>query len=444
MSISSGTEQGRFGPFEHLLDNSARVVVLQDGESISAEQLRSTAEKFVARLADLPRCRIAVCSSRADIVIAGICAAVAHACELILVREAQTTWKEFCRTLGAGAVFGDELELLHQEPSDLKPCSTSILLTTSGTTGNPKVAVHDLLKLMGRIRLGNRGQRWLLAYHPASFAGLQVLLTAFCSRALLLAYARLSAADLVLRALDSDATHLSGTPTFWRSLLLARTRLNSRGAFEQITLGGEPVDQATLDALAGAFPLARIVHIYASTEAGALFAVRDGVAGFPAQWLESGVDGCRLRIEKGVLQVLSPRAMLRYCGDSITPPLTNDGWLITGDLVEIRGDRVIFCGRLDNVINIGGGKVIPEEVEALIEALPFVEVARVHGTPNPLAGLVLTVDLVLKEPRPQAEVRHQIYQALAQRLEPYKIPRIFKFVESIPTNASGKKVRGKS
>ena len=81
----------------------------------------------------------------------------------------------------------------------------------------------------------------------------------------------------------------------------------------QITLGGEAVDQDLLDRLHAAFPHARLTHIYASTEMGVCFSVRDGKAGFPADYLSDRSLPCQLRIASdGELEIRSKRAMVGY------------------------------------------------------------------------------------------------------------------------------------
>jgi acyl-coenzyme A synthetase/AMP-(fatty) acid ligase len=433
-----------FGAFTRLFEAPDRIVVCQDGEEISAGQLSALALRFAETLDPFSHRRITLQTARADLILAALAAAVATGCELLLVRELYPAEDAFWMENEVAAVFDGAFNRLHAPRNAMHVENPAVLLTTSGTTGKPKVAVHDLDKLMGRVRTGQPDARWLLAYHPASFAGMQVLLTAFFSGGLLLAFAGLSASELIARTLDSGATHVSGTPTFWRALLLARRPGDASSAFRQITIGGEAVDQSTLDALQAAFPAARIIHIYASTEAGALFAVKDGRAGFPASWLDDGVEGCSLRIRESILQVQSPRAMRNYSRGGSGNIFTSDGWLITGDLVEVHAGRVIFAGRADNVINVGGGKVMPEQVEAALTALPFVKEARVSGVKNPLAGIILAADIVRTEPLPEAEVRQVIFAALSARLEPHKIPRLYRLVDRIPTNAVGKKERTES
>jgi len=133
--------------------------------------------------------------------------------------------------------------------------------------------------------------------------------------------------------------------------------------------------------------------------------------------------------------------MKSFSGVTQNRSVTDDGWLITGDLVEIVGDRVFFRGRVDNILNVGGGKVMPEQVEAQLLELSLVHEARVYGIKNPLAGDVLAADIVLATDISEADARKQIFSSLSARLEPYKVPRLFRFVKEIPTSAMGKKVR---
>jgi len=425
---------------EILRESPEWLAIRHDDEAISSKRLRELSDGLIRVLKKLGPVRVALHAVRADMTLAAILAASESGCELLLTRELFAPDDPFWAEHKVAAIFNERLEMLHAPGYSHHPQKAAILLMTSGTTGKPKVAVHEMEKLLGRVRSDQIGNCWLLTYHPGSFAGIQVVLTAFCTRSLMVGYGGLSASELAVKAINSDITHLSGTPTFWRSLLLALPGEKSP-PLRQITLGGEAVDQSILDALHAAFPQARIIHIYASTEAGSLFAVKDRRAGFPAQWLLDGVDGCRLRIRDGVLQVQSPRAMKRYGDEGSRPALSDDGWLITGDIVQVVADRVLFCGRVDSVINVGGGKVMPEQVEAMLLALPMIREARVYGIKNPLAGDVLAADVVLAKPISEAEARQHIFSALSARLEPHKVPRMYRFVGQIPTNMVGKKVR---
>lgn len=321
--------------------------------------------------------------------------------------------------------------------------AAGVYLLTSGTTGPPKIVQQTLASLTSRLHreslMKNRGGTWLLTYETHSFAGLQVVLSAALSEGLLVVGQGRTPAELCRLARTYGVTHLSGTPTFWRSLLLS---VGPEGlpTLRQITLGGEAVDQATLDRLRRAFPQARVTHIYASTEAGALFSVSDGRAGFPAAWLQQELPGgVRLRVRDGMLEVRTPSRMLGYAG-GLPAPLTEDGWLRTGDLVEVQADRVLFRGRHDQVINVAGLKVFPEEVEAYLLTHPLVSEARVFAISNPLTGAILGAEVV---PAPGAPPPATLAQELLARclkdLPPHKVPRRFQIVEGIAISSSWKK-----
>jgi acyl-coenzyme A synthetase/AMP-(fatty) acid ligase len=312
----------------------------------------------------------------------------------------------------------------------------SVTLESSGTTGAPKRLCHDFDRLRGRLRgVAEEGARWLLTYDPGAFAGLQVMLTAAAAGALLIALPGAVSggggiAGLAEAARRHAVTHVSGTPSFWRAFLMALG--DAELPLRAVTLGGEAADQPLLDRLAERFPGARLRHIYASTEAGALFAVADGRAGFPAAWLDEAPDGLALRIADGVLEVRSPRA---------APGIADaEGWLSTGDLVERQDGRVLFAGRLDGLVNIGGVKVSPEAVERRLLAVGGVADAAVSAVPSPITGNLLTATIV---PAPGADVEalRAALRAATADLPPAARPRALTFADHIPLSAAGKKSR---
>ncbi|TWA87420.1 acyl-CoA synthetase (AMP-forming)/AMP-acid ligase II [Azospirillum brasilense] len=313
----------------------------------------------------------------------------------------------------------------------------AVLLETSGTTGTPKLVRHDFQRLRGRLRgAADPDARWLLAYEPAAFAGLQVILTALVAGATLVSAPGAGAADLARLAVAHAVTHISATPSFWRAFLLALD--GAAPPLAAITLGGEVADQPLLDRLAERFPTAKLRHIYASTEAGSLFAVGDGKAGFPAAWLDGGVDGVGLRVRDGVLEVNSPRAML---GLQIGREVGHGGgWLSTGDIVERRGDRALFAGRLDGRINVGGVKVSPEVVEQILLDVPGVRDALVEAAANPVTGHILTA-LVVPAPGVEETALRAAIRAAVADLPPAARPRLVTMTGSIALGAAGKKTR---
>lgn len=318
--------------------------------------------------------------------------------------------------------------------------SGRVFMMTSGTTGAPKIAAHSLEALLSRAKAGAGkaapGAKWLLTYQPTGFAGVQVQLTSVITGGVIVTPQERTPPGFLEAARAHGVTQISATPTFWRSFLM--TVRPGELSLRQITLGGEAADQSTLDRVRKAFPEARVTHIYASTEAGVVFSVHDGLEGFPAAWLDGPHQGVELRVRDGFLHIRTPNAMRQYVSD--TPqPLQDDGWLATADRVEIRGDRAFIIGRDDSTINVGGSKVYPLAIEQFLLQQPGVLEARVYGQPNPISGFLVAAEVVIEPGLDPVAARSAILAACREGLAAYQAPRVFKIVDAIAVRASGKK-----
>ncbi len=418
--------------------------IVQDDVFVTAGEIANTSDQIAEKIRHLSTKRLAVATARVDLVIAALAACQREGCQLLLLRRPLAVAFNYPDELGVDGCLTENGAVEYCGQTESARDGFAILLSTSGTTGIPKFARHSLEKLCGRIRGPKPGQplpTWLLSYHPASFAGLQVVLSCLVGESKIVSITQGTVPQMCEAARKYSVTHLSATPTFWRAFLLAMSDSKGLPPLQQITLGGEVADQTLLTKLRNLFPQAGITHIYASTEAGALFAVRDGKAGFPAGWLDTGIDGVSLRLRKGVLEVKSPRAMSSYLHSTNNSPFSEDGWLITNDLVEVAGDRVLFRGRSDLVLNIGGAKVTPEEIEAVLLEHPDVAEAVVYGIANPITGATVAADIQCRPNLDEASLRKSLLQYAKSRLESYKIPRIIRFNHDTGTSDGGKKSR---
>jgi len=319
-------------------------------------------------------------------------------------------------------------------PADVQP----LLIRTTGTTGVPKAARHDW-SILGRTVTSVSArpqQRWLLAYGPHQFAGLQVLQHVVASRATLVAPFPRQPRNGLDALVSSAVTCVSATPTYWRFLLAeARARQVSLPALEQITLGGEASPGDLLEELRTAFPGARISQVYASTEFGSVASVRDGLPGLDVSALVSESNPTsNLRVHDGELWVRAGAGMLSYV-DASEPSGDDDEWRRTGDLVEIVDGRVLFRGRTSEVINVGGVKVHPLPVEERISALDAVAAARVFGRANRLTGAIVAAEVVPVGGAGGVDLdalRDQIRDAVSDLPRAWQ-PRSVTFVDAIET-----------
>jgi acyl-CoA synthetase (AMP-forming)/AMP-acid ligase II len=205
------------------------------------------------------------------------------------------------------------------------------------------------------------GAIWSTFYDVRRYGGLQILLRGLLGGgSLVLSQASEPVGDFLTRVGRSAVTHISGTPSHWRRALMSGAA--DRMAPRYVRLSGEPADQAILNNLAHAWSNANVAHAFASTEAGVAFDVRDGKAGFPAAIIGRTGMPVEMRVVEGSLRIRSNRVALGYLGDGGSLA-DADGFVDTGDMVEQRGDRYFFVGRREGVINVGGQKVHPEEVE---------------------------------------------------------------------------------
>lgn len=292
-------------------------------------------------------------------------------------------------------------------------------LMTSGSTGRPKRVAHTLDSLT-TVAGEQPPRRWLCPYSPGAYAWWQVVTLSLAHPGQDVVFVEVSELDdWPELALAEGVTAASGTPTFWRQALLRSGQTVARLPLEQVTLGGEPVDQAVLDQLAELFPQARLSWIYASSEAGASIAVHDRRAGFPVAWLDRDVPGRpRLSIQDGELLLDSP-----YSARGMEGPLR------TGDRVEVVDDRVLITGRIaSDEINVGGAKASASGVRQALLSHPCVAWAHVTGRRAPLVGQVVVADVVLSGEVAQDELTRWC----AERLPEHAVPRRLRVLDSIP------------
>lgn len=325
---------------------------------------------------------------------------------------------------------------------------TEWILLTSGTTGVPKLVLHTVASLAGRLTSTGpleEGSVWSTFYDIRRYGGLQIFLRATLGGAsLVLSSASESAPDFLSRAGRHGVTHISGTPTHWRRALMSGAAREMSPRY--IRLSGEVADQGILDALRAAYPSAAISHAFASTEAGVAFSVDDGLEGFPAALVERSRGDVEMKVEGGTLRIRSGRNAARYLGGEREAIRSDDGFVDTGDLVELRPDgRYHFMGRRGGVINVGGQKIFPEEVEAVINRHPRVRMSLVRGRKNPITGAIVAADVVLEncegDSTAERTVKEEIMAACRRGLSPHKVPTSIRFVPSLEVSASGKLVR---
>jgi acyl-coenzyme A synthetase/AMP-(fatty) acid ligase len=340
--------------------------------------------------------------------------------------------------------------------------ATEWILLTSGTTGTPKLVLHTLQSLGGALPTqppsGSR-MVWSTFYDIRRYGGLQIYLRAVLSGSpLVLSYAAEPTPEFLARAAAAGVTHISGTPSHWRRALMSGEAAIMKPQY--VRLSGEVADKALLDSLRVVYPQARIAHAFASTEAGVAFDVNDGLAGFPASFIDNPSAGIELKVVDHTLRIRSGRNAARYLGATPAVLVSEDGYVDTGDMVELVEGRYYFRGRMGGVINVGGLKVYPEEVESVLNADPRVRMSLVRARRNPITGAVVVADVVLADTADTTEtsatpavaasttaaldtdlIKRELLDSCRRALSAHKVPAMLRFVPSLEFTAAGKLVR---
>jgi acyl-coenzyme A synthetase/AMP-(fatty) acid ligase len=317
---------------------------------------------------------------------------------------------------------------------------------TSGTTGTPKLVQHTLESLTSAFRGSTMraGTTWGTFYDIRRYGGLQIFLRAATGgTSLVLSDPQESTVAFLGRLASAGVTHVSGTPSHWRKALMSGASQLMRPAY--VRLSGEIADQPILDHLRAAYPDAVIAHAFASTEAGVAFEVNDGLAGCPeAQCTQSEVNR-EFKVAEGTLRIRSDGNALRYLNEDSPPLRDAEGFVDTGDRMELRDGRYYFMGRTGGVINVGGLKVFPEEVESVLNAHPRVRMSLVRARRSPITGAIVTADIVLTDgvmrPGDADDPTGDIIEFCRRSLPPHKVPALLRFVTSLAMSDAGKLAR---
>jgi long-chain acyl-CoA synthetase len=206
-----------------------------------------------------------------------------------------------------------------------------------------------------------------------------------------------------------------------------------------VTYGTEPMPESTLVEFNRAFADVDVKQTYGLSELGIL---RSKSKDSRSIWVKVGGEGYETKIVDSTLWIRSGYAMIGYL--NAESPFDEEGWFKTGDVVKIDGDYVQILGRQSELINVGGEKVYPSEVESVLLQLQNVEDATVYGKPNAVTGQVVAARLKLAEPEELAALRRRVIEHCRARLVRFKVPVLIEIDASEQYGARFKKLRLKN
>jgi long-chain acyl-CoA synthetase len=310
----------------------------------------------------------------------------------------------------------------HQENElikDLKIRKTSgLLLLTSGTSGEPKLVLHDFAKFLGKFRSRN-AERILLFLLFDHIGGLNTLFHGIFSGSTMCFSEKRDVASILQVIHEHKLTILPTTPTFLRLLTLSDSSAFAKlVSLKKITYGTEPMHDVVLERLALHLPKVKLLQTYGSTEAG-IFKTRSPD---PRKLgMEILDENAEVRLIDGVLQVKAEFSMLGYLNAETV--IDEEGWLDMKDLASKEGGLIVIHGRRSEAINFGGLKINPREIENEILSHPDVIQAVVTGEANPITGQIVVAKVTVKEEvRDFSDFQKSLRGYLKERLGPQKVP----------------------
>ena len=313
-----------------------------------------------------------------------------------------------------------------------------LILFTSGSTGQPKGVVHDFSKLLEKFKVRRGAMITINLLMFDHWGGLNTLLHGLANDCLVVLTERQSPGYVCGLIEQNKAELLPATPSFLNMLLISRANEGKDlSSLRLITYGAEPMPDTTLKELRKVFPRIETRQTYGLIELGVLRAKSQSS---DSLWVKIGGEGYDVRVADGMLEIKADAAMLGYL--NAPSPFTEDGYFMTGDRVEVDGDYFRILGRDSELINVGGQKVYPAEVETVLLDCPDVENAVVFKEKNPIMGQIVCANINRRgDVGSIAEARARIKKFCSARLDSYKVPVKIKFVTEILHSDRMKRLR---
>jgi len=312
-----------------------------------------------------------------------------------------------------------------------------LVLFTSGTSGEPKSAVHDFLALLGKFKTRRKALRTLNFLLFDHWGGLNTMFHILSNGGVVIATKDRNPENICKLIEKHKIELLPASPTFLNLMLLSDVYKNfDMNSLKIISYGTEPMAESTLKRLKMIFPKVKLLQTYGLIELGVM---RSKSEKDDSLWVKVGGDDYKTRVVNGMLEIRAKSAMLGYL--NAPSPFTKDGWFKTGDAVEVKGEYIKILGRKSEIINVGGDKVYPQEVESVIQELDNVAEVIVFGEKNPIMGNIVcsNVRLLMEEDKKEFTIRLKKY--CSGRLVNFKIPVKVKIVDNQQYGERFKKIR---
>lgn len=293
-----------------------------------------------------------------------------------------------------------------------------LILFSSGSTGKSKAAVHDMSGILEKFHVPRHRQRTIPFLLYDHIGGVNTMLYTLSNGGCLVTVSS-RAPDDVLAAIEKYRVELLPTsPTFINLILLSEAyKRHDLSSLKTVTYGTEPMPESTLKRFHELFPHINLQQTYGLSEVGIL---RAKSKSSDSLWVKVGGEGFETRVVDGILHIKARSAMLGYL--NAPSPFTDDGWFNTNDAVQVDGEYLRILGRVSEIINVGGEKVYPAEVESVIQEIDNIAEVTVYSEKNPITGNIVCAQVRLVHDEDPRQVVARVKRYCAERLPRFQVP----------------------
>ena len=300
-----------------------------------------------------------------------------------------------------------------------------LVLFSSGSTGKSKAAVHDFVPMLEKYTVQRHSLRSISFLLFDHIGGVNTLLYNLSNAGCVITVQDRQP-NTVCRAIEKYGVELLPTsPTFINLILVSEAyEKHDLSSLKMVTYGTEVMPESTLARFHSLFPDIRLLQTYGLSEVGIL---RSKSKSSDSLYVKVGGEGFETRIVDGMLEIKAKSAMLGYL--NAPNPFTKDGWFKTGDAVEQDGEYIRILGRRSEIINVGGEKVYPAEVESVLQTMEGVDEVVVKGQAHPITGNIVVARVKLNTGESLGDFRKRMRRFCANRLTRFKIPQKVELVD---------------
>lgn len=315
-----------------------------------------------------------------------------------------------------------------------------LVLFSSGSTGKPKAMVHDLDTLISSFEAKKpRKLNMLLFLLFDHIGGINTLLNILATLSTAIIPKHRNSDEICALIEKYKISVLPSNPTFLNLILMSNAyKKYDLSSLKMITYGTETMSESLLARLKATFKKVKFLQTFGTSETGILnTSSKSGGSTYIK------LNDAEYKIVNGELWIKSKTQILGYLNADMSAfeASFEDGWFKTGDLVLRDAEYLKIVGRVKELINIGGKKALPSEIESVIMELENIADCVVYGEKNAITGQSVSCDVVLKSDMSKDELKKLIRSTCASKLERYKIPSKINVVEKIAFTNRFKKVR---